>query len=204
MYGNDGQKKDTLKGKDSRFHDIIHNVNNDGLEDMAWPGALARQRDNRTKGKEEERSAKTTQTQTTTQTQEKPSDSSPKSKPVAKVAEIKPSKPAKVETNKEGKTVSDNQQPKSKSSQRHDIAKRQDIIITDEWSDFQYCLDNYDSREEGAGRHSIYLPDKVYNTYQTVFSRDMSAAISVILQRFIDRNKSKMLAVINRKSDLLK
>lgn len=197
MYGNDGQKKD------SRFHDIIHNVNNDGLEDMAWPGALARKQDNRTNGKEEVQAAKTTQTRTATQTQEKPSDSSPKSEPAAKVVETKPSKQANYETDKGSKTASGIQQPKSKPVKRHDTAKRQEIIITDEWSDFQFGLDSYDSREEGAGRHSIYLPDKVYNTYQTVFSRGMSAAISVILQRFIDRNKGKMLAVINKRSDLL-
>lgn len=197
MYGNDGQKKD------SRFHDIIHNVNNDGLEDMAWPGTLARYTDNRTKGIEEEQTANTTQTQTTAQTQKKPSDSSPKSKPTAKVAETKPSKPANAEIVKGTKTLSGSQQPKSKHIKRHDTGNRQETIITDEWSDFQFGLDNYDSREEGAERHSIYLPDKVYNTYQTVFGRGMSAAISVILQRFIDRNKSKMLAVINRKSDLL-
>lgn len=197
MYGNDGQRKD------SRFHDIIHNVNNDGLEDMAWPGALARKQDNRTNGREEEQTANATQTQTTAQTQEKPSDSSPKSEPVAKVVGTKPSKHANAETNKGSKTVSGIQQPKSKPVKRHDTANRQEIIITDEWSDFQFCLDSYDSCEEGAGRHSIYLPDKVYNTYQTVFSRGMSAAISVILQRFIDRNKGKMLAVINKRSDLL-
>lgn len=192
MYGNDGQKKDTPGGKDSRFHDIIHNVNNDGLEDMAWPGSLARHTDNRTIGKGDVQAAKTTQTQTqtrtTTQAQEMPPVSSPKSK----------NESLSEKTDKSGKK---SQRPQQEKKQEHVV--RQNVVIKDEWTDFLNCLENYDSHKENVKRYGIYLPERVYNSYQTVFNRDMSAAMSVELLKFIDRNKDNMIALISQKSDLL-
>lgn len=181
MYGKDEHKRHGIKGKESHFLDMINSVNSDGLEDLTWPGSFSSpaSKEKETKGKEEVKSD-TTQTQRPkTQTQDVPA-SSP-SNPTARYKDKTGKRTAKVK----------NVQPKS------------EVEINDEWDGFKQDLTGYKSRDKIVKRYGIYLPERVYNTYHTFFGRDTSAAISVDLQRFMNRNIERMKAELSQRSDLL-
>lgn len=181
MHGKDEHKRHGIKGKESHFLDMINSVNSDGLEDLTWPGSFSSPagKEKEAKGKEEVKSDTTQTQQQKTHTQEAPAFSSPN-----------PPVHSKDKASKRTVKVK-NVQPKS------------EVVINDEWDGFKQDLTGYKNREKIVKRYGIYLPERVYNTYHTFFGRDTSAAISVDLQRFMNRNIERMKAELSQRSDLL-
>lgn len=202
MYGNDGHKQRGVKAKDTHFLDMINGVNSDGLEELAWQGSFSSHANKEkaedrkeTKGKEEGKSEKTQTQKRKTQTQKTPDPSSPDPSSVGE------SKGIKQESNVKRTTKKAMSKAESLPSKKHVI--KNNVVIKDEWDSFKHSFDGYNTRDMNIKRYGIYLPEKVYNTYQTFFGRGMSAAMSVELQRFIDRNKDRMKAELSQRSDLL-
>lgn len=185
--------------EEERFHDLIHSVNSDGLQSMAWPGRR-KEVQKHTEVEKPDEDAPTRQTlQKDRIDSEKNVDELSKEQVEAEVG-IKDS---------DTKIVGKGQKPKPRqlTSQKAN-GKRKENAVTDtftiegEWGDFKVRLSGYNSRDSNAMRYVILLPEKIHDIIQVVFNRDSSAAISVILQSFIDRNRGNMRDLITEKSTL--
>lgn len=181
--------------EEERFHDLIHSVNSDGLQSMAWPGRRKKEPGKSENGKADG----TVKAHKPLGNDIKPEEKVPREPPKDKVYAVSHEAKTEKHPKKDNPQKTVGRKPKEKV--KKDTVPNA-ITIEGEWGDFKVRLTGYNSRDSNAKRWVILLPEKIHDIIQVVFNRDSSAAISVILQSFIDRNRDNMRDLITEKSTL--
>lgn len=180
--------------EEERFHDLVHSVNSDGLQGMALPGRRKSKTEKSDGGKGTKEAEGTVGDRIG---QGKGTDGKGQS------TEIQP-KTTPVKAGKDNKKSKTEPKVNQKTEKRQVEQPLPQIHpIEGEWKEFCQNFKDYKIRKVKTKRVAVFLPESVWNTYQTVHNRDTSAAISVILEMFIKRNKENMRESITLKSTLL-